>query len=367
MDFSKIRLANERNSHVTKRLNRLSTWQFFKVIYRENIWRMFGFSFLMMLCVVPMLIMLLLGSIQDTAIQQSLPVLNSFGFSSGSWLNFAEYQAKQLTHNHMQTGLLTAATALVLTIMLSGGFAVIRDAFWTGKLSTVGVFKSMGKGFKANILYAFVSVAVIAMSVFGIYAFYAWGVTVMPLWLTIVLVVLLSIVALFVAMYLFILCSVSVTYKQSVYENLDDSWRLLWLNVLPNLVHFLMLSLPIALYLIAQTSMLQSLVLVVLFMFGGIYFPLVWQTHMMKTFALFHPIEVKKKKKASPPQNYKSTNAHSKKQLTDGVDVNVESETDGEVEEIETVEESDDDSIAQSEANAYAEGDEAYADQSEDK
>ena len=34
-------------------------------------------------------------------------------------------------------------------------------------------------------------------------------------------------------------------------------------------------------------------------MFGGLYFPLVWQTHMMKTFALFHPVEVKKKARAN--------------------------------------------------------------------
>ena len=46
MDFSKIKLENERSGHVTKRLNRLSTWGFFKVLYRDNIFRLFGFSLL---------------------------------------------------------------------------------------------------------------------------------------------------------------------------------------------------------------------------------------------------------------------------------------------------------------------------------
>ncbi len=295
MDYSKIRLANERNSHVTKRLNRLSTWKFFKVIYRENIWRMFGYNFLMLLCFVPIFVLMMLGGFEVSKLQSTLPELNSLGFSTGVWTNVNDYFARQTRLINTEWGWYSVLGALLFTVMFSGGFAVIRDAFWTGKLSAVGVFKSMWMGFKSNILYALASTAVLALAVFGIYEFYVYMSTVI-LWLAIVLTVLLAIVALFLAMYLMILCSVSVTYKQSVYENLDDSWRLLWLNVLPNLIHLIIALIPIALYFLFQGNFLQQIVLILLLMFGGLYFPLVWQTHMMKTFALFHPVEVKKKK-----------------------------------------------------------------------
>lgn len=307
MDYNKIRLANERNSHVTKRLNRLSTWKFFKVIYRENIWRMFGFNFLMILCLVPIFIMMMLGSIRLTGISNTLPLYNGFGFGTGAWFGgsgeFADvndYLAAQIRNTNTMTGVYMIAASLLVTLVFSGGFAVIRDAFWTGKLSAVGVFKSMWKGIKANILYAFASTAVIASMIFGIYELFVYLSQIVGLlWLAIVLAVLLGIVALFVTMYLLILCSVTVTYKQTPYENLDDAWRLLWLNILPNLIHLLAALIPIALYFLFSNSLLQQIFLILMLMFGGLYFPLVWQTHMMKTFALFHPVEVKKRKKVA--------------------------------------------------------------------
>lgn len=298
MNFSKIRLNNERNEHVTKRLNRLNTWNFFKVLYRENIWRLFGFSILMILCLAPIFAVLFLNSLNNAALMQSLPQLNSFGFSTGAWEGLTDYYSGELAHNNLIYGLYAVLASLLAALVFSGGFAVIRDAFWTGKLSAVGVFKSIGKGIKANILYSLVTTVVLAFTVFGLYNFYVWGVTVMPLWLTIVLLVLMCIVAMLLAVYLLILCSVSVTYKQSVYENLDDSWRLMWLNALPNIIHFIIALIPVGLYFLFRSSMLNTIFLVLILMFGGMYFPLVWQTHMMKTFALFHPVEVKKKKQA---------------------------------------------------------------------
>lgn len=296
MDYSKIRLKNERCEHVTKRLNRLSTWKFFTVLYRENTWRLFGFSLLMLLCFAPMLVMLLLGSFNVTSAQQTLPLLNGFGFSTGAWMEVQDFLAKQTEIINTQTGLYVVATSLVCCLVLSGGLAVIRDAFWTGKLSTVGVFKGLWLGIKANVLYAGVSVSIISLSVFGLFQFLPWAKTVMPSWLAIVLLVILCIVALFVVLYCLILCSVSVTYEQSVAENLDDAWRLLWLNVAPNVTHLVFALLPVGLYFVFNGGLLQSFFYVLLMMFGGMYFPLVWQTHMMKTFALFHPVDTKKKK-----------------------------------------------------------------------
>lgn len=381
MDFSKIKLENERNSHVTKRLNRLNTWQFFKVIYRENIWRMFGFNFLMIVCLIPIFIVLIMGSVQLTSVEQMLPTLNSWGFSTGAWVNLDEYFAEQVRLNNIYYGWMTVVSSLLITLMFSGGFAVIRDAFWTGKLSAVGVFKSIGHGIKANILYAFVATLLTSLTVFGIYCEYIM-LSAKILWLAIVLTIVLSIVALFVVMYLLILCSVSVTYKQSVLQNLDDSWRLMWLNVLPNLIHALFALLPIALYFVFSGSFLQQIYLILLLMFGGLYFPLVWQSHMMRTFALFHPVEVKKKKQSKQAAELQQIEASSqdttqsnpkkngkKGAKSNGQNENGNGQNEKDVDQTQDVVDGDsveeknitDSDITSSEADAYATDDDAYA------
>ena len=195
----------------------------------------------------------------------------------------------------VQYGWLTVAVSIVASLILCGCFAVIRDGFWTGKLATVGVLRSFVMGIKASFLYALVSEVIIAFAVFGILTFIN-AQTVAP-WLTVVLAILMCIALLFVVAYLLILCSVAVTYKQSVGANLRDTWLLMWLNTVPNIIHVLIAVLPVALFLLTSGGMLQGLVMAFIMMFGAMYVPLVWQSHMMRTFALFHPVETKKKGK----------------------------------------------------------------------
>ncbi len=296
MDYKKIRLNNERSTHVVKRLNRLSTWKFFGVLYRDNMFRLLGYSLMMLLCLAPIFVVQLISSSNLSAYKQTLPTLNVFGFSTGIWQDVNAQYTQFVAQNNLIFGLYTVSASILVSIIFSAGFAVIRDSFWTGKLSTVGVFRSMGKGIFANIGYAVVSTAIIAFGVFGIFQFYAWSSVAMPLWLAIVLTVLLSLVLFILACYLMIVCSVSVTYKQKISETLDDSWRLLWLNFLPNILHLMFALLPIPIYFVVAGGVLQMLYIAFLLLVGGLYFPLVWQTHMMKTFALFHPVETKKKK-----------------------------------------------------------------------
>lgn len=294
MNFRKIALENERCGHVTKRLNRLNTWKFFQVLYRENMWRVFGFSILVLLLVAPIFVMMVISSMKVTELQQTLPTVGD-PFSTGAWVGVDNVFQNQKFQLEVQYGWLTVAVSTVASLILCGGFAVIRDGFWTGKLATVGVLRSFVMGVKSSFLYAFVSEAIIALCVFGILTF-ANAQIVAP-WLTVVLVVLMCLALWLVSAYLLILCSVAVTYKQSVGANLRDAWLLLWLNIVPNLLHVLFTILPVGLYLLTAGGMLQGLVLAFIFMFGGVYVPLVWQSHMMRTFALFHPVETKKKGK----------------------------------------------------------------------
>jgi len=107
----------------------------------------------------------------------------------------------------------------------------------------------------------------------------------------------------FFVIYLLILCSVTVTYKQSVKQNLSDSWLLLWKFVLQNIVHFIIACIPIALYVfIGIGGGMGIIVLMLLIMIGFFFVPFVWQTYMMRIFAAYHPVVVNKKgepKKAS--------------------------------------------------------------------
>ena len=85
MNFRKIALENERCGHVTKRLNRLNTWKFFQVLYRENMWRVFGLNLLVILLIAPIIVMMIISSQKVVELQQTLP---TFGdqFSTGAWV-----------------------------------------------------------------------------------------------------------------------------------------------------------------------------------------------------------------------------------------------------------------------------------------
>ncbi len=299
MNFRKIALENERCGHVTKRLNRLNTWKFFQVLYRENMWRVFGFNILVLLLIAPIFVMMFISTQKVLELQQTLPTIGD-QFSTGAWVGVDSVFQSQKFQLEVQYGWLTVAVSIVASLILCGCFAVIRDGFWTGKLATVGVLRSFVMGIKASFLYALVSEAIIALAVFGILTFI--NAQIVAPWLTIVLAVLMCIALLFVVAYLLILCSVAVTYKQSVGANLRDAWLLLWLNIVPNLIHVVFAVLPVLLYLLTSGGMLQGLVMAFIMMFGGMYVPLVWQSHMMRTFALFHPVEAKKKGKKGNKQ-----------------------------------------------------------------
>ena len=302
MNFRKIALENERCGHVTKRLNRLNTWKFFQVLYRENMWRVFGFNILVLLLIAPIFVMMFISTQKVLELQQTLPTIGD-QFSTGAWVGVDSVFQSQKFQLEVQYGWLMVAVSIVASLILCGCFAVIRDSFWTGKLATVGVLRSFVMGIKASFLYALVSEAIIALSLFGILTFANWAPGVIAPWLAIIFVVLMAIVLLFIATFLLILCSVSVTYKQSFGANVRDAWLLMWLNVLPNIIHVLFAILPVALYLITAGGMLQGFVIAFFVFVGGMYFPLVWHTHMMRTFALFHPVEAKKKGKKSNNTN----------------------------------------------------------------
>lgn len=289
MDYQNIKLENERSTHLTKRLNRLSSWSFFKVLYRETMGRMLLTNLLLVLCFVPIIVIVLLYASAVAEYQYMLPLMNTLGVGQNAWVASTQLFEIQKTALFDEYLLWSVLGFLAFSVMLSGGFAVVRDAFWTGKIR---VFAPFADGLRSNFFYALVSTGLIGLMVYRVIRFYIEMSLLIPLWLAIVLTVQISMVFAFAVMYLLILCSVTVTYSQSFVQNLKDSWLLLWMNVLPNIFRLIVMAIPVVAYFVL--SALISFVLVFMLMVGAFYFAFVWQTHMMKTFALFHPVESKK-------------------------------------------------------------------------
>lgn len=290
INSKKIILGNERSTHLTKRLNRLSKWQFYQVLNRTGMSKIFLLNFMVLFFCAAIIYLMFSATQQLNAVKATLPLYGSFILGTGMWTDVNAYLATQTLAINQTTLLWGLLGALPLMFVFSGVFAIIRDAFWVGTLS---IFKSFGRGVKANIVYSLIATILLEGMIFGLFQFYWWSISALATWLAILLTVLLAVVAVLVTIYLLILCSVTVTYKQSVKQNLADTWRLMWLNILPNFVNFVIACIPLILYF--ALSGLQMIMLMFMLLWGAFWIPFVWQTHMMKTFALFHPVLVNKK------------------------------------------------------------------------
>ncbi|MDD3831290.1 MAG: hypothetical protein PHW00_01380 [Clostridia bacterium] len=286
---SRIKLENERSTHVQKRLNRLTTWQFFKVLYRDGFIRMFLTNILMIVCLVPAIVAYVFMFNEIGVLGITMPVNNGLGIGSGAWLSVNQHYDQLALAINTEYTLWLCLGLLGVAFALSGAFAVVRDAFWTGKLK---VFKPFFSGIASSIGYSLSGMLVLVAMYFGIFCLRAY---VHPTWLAIVLVVLGCIVMALTALYVFTLIAVSGTYKQSVVKNLSVSWQLMWVNTLPNLFNFLICFLPVILAVLLMTvQMIGTLILAFMFILGMYYIAHVWMTHMMRTFAFFNPVPRKK-------------------------------------------------------------------------
>lgn len=306
MDYKEILLDNERSTHLTKRLNRLSGWQFFKVLYRNDFIKIILLNIFLLLFTVPCILLYYINQTNISMIMSLLPYSNTFGVGTSVWLGTSEYMTAQSLICNNQFHLWGSLTLLVLAFIFSGGFAVIRDSFWTGKLV---IFKPFFSGVAANIPYTLGGTAVLSGMYLGIYYLQNFLISVLPLWAAIVIIVFAYLLLAFTALYMFVLFSVTVTYKQSFAQNLKDSWLLLFMNIFPNIFHFIFALIPFALIPLMSAQILSALIVVFFLMFGMFYLVFVWSVHMMKTFALFHPV-ISKKSEApkSNPQLQSSNN-----------------------------------------------------------
>jgi len=289
MDSKKIILGNERCQHLTKRLNRLSIWGFFKYLYGNQAMKLLLVNFLYLVFFAPCLVFVVLATIEGQDLASTLPTWGTITMNGGFWLGVDSYYQSQIMALNHDTLWKACLGALAISFVLSGGLAIIRDAFWSGKLK---VLRSFALGVKASWGYGLAASAILSAAVFGFCKFTWWSQIALGKGWTIALCILLGLILFLVALYLFILCSVAVTYKQSVKQNLADAFNMMLLNFLPHASRLLVAMVPVAVYFIFGSGLI---VILFMLMLGFFYIPFVWQTHMMKTFALFHPVQVNKK------------------------------------------------------------------------
>ncbi|MEG1527605.1 MAG: hypothetical protein RR248_02665 [Clostridia bacterium] len=292
IDYKQIKLENERSTHLTKRLNRLSIWGFFKVLYRNEMIKLMLSNLFFLLFAIPCVFAFVNYTNNVSLLTQTLPSSNAFGIGSAVWLGVGQETTSSMLVIGSKFHLWLTLALCAFAFVFSGGFAVVRDAFWTGKIT---FFKSFWLGIKSNLPYTIICTALLSCMYFGIYVLQNYILTTLPLWAMICILVVAYILLVLLIMYCLILFSVTNTYKQSVGANLKDAWLLLWMNILPNFVQLIIMALPAGLLAGFATSFIGSLAIMFFFMIGAFYMVFVWSTHMMRTFALFHPIDPKAK------------------------------------------------------------------------
>lgn len=287
LDFKEIQLLNERSGHVTKRLNRLNGWQFFKVLYRDDFIKIVLSNLLMLVFLVPTILVYYFSQSASASVMATLPYVNAFGVGASVWTGMGDYLTTQSASITAEYNLWFSLALLSVSVIFSGGMAIVRDSFWTGKLK---VIKTFFVGIATNIPYTLFGTIILSAMYYGIVTLQAFLLATIPAWVAIIIVVIAYIIMAFTGMYLFTMFSVTVTFKQSFANNVKDSWLLLFMNFLPNVIHFVLAIAPLALLFFLSSSIMSTIIMVFYMLIGVFYIVFVWMTHMMRTFALFYPV-----------------------------------------------------------------------------
>ena len=297
-----VYLKGERSAHIEKKVNELGSWQFFKYLYSKDTktsMKIIGLNFIMLLVMVPLYVIFLNNTVlSQSNLISNMPVDGSFLAGEGFWFGAQAYVDGLSLDFAVNTGMWFAIIIIACTFLFAGGFAVIRDSFWTGELV---ILKTFFKGIAqaAPIMLPFmIIVAGLFMIIFIAGTFLQ---TVMASWLATVITVILWILFVLIAMYVMMLFSVVVTHKQTLRVNMSDAWLLYKTSFVANLLNFILAFAPVVVFALTNNGSGQSFFVLLLtmfmFMMGLFYIVFVWQVHMMKTFRLYNPVEKKVVKK----------------------------------------------------------------------
>ena len=274
-----IELVNERSEYITKAKNTLGGWGFFRYLYSKFTFRIVGLNLIMIMLFLPMfyVILRLNGQISNAA--QYLPFSNTFGLGLAPWDGVQNYLASVTRNYTMQKYLWLLLCVPVAGMAFTGGFAVIRDSYWTGKLKIVkpffiGIYKC---GLQNLPLYVLVGGGLL-----GIYAF-SIGTLAWARWIAVIVQVLLWIVLALLTMYALVFTGVNCLHKQSFFTTLVSSFKICYTHIISHIITFIFVALPLTLMFIIGTSVVASLLIVANVLMGMLYVAIVWMIHMIRT------------------------------------------------------------------------------------
>ena len=288
-----IVLENERLNGISKKVNELGEWKFFKVLYGNSFFRILLLNLLLLVFIAPLVYFVLSYNSELSVWGVTLPFGNTLGVGYNPWLGVEDFSVGVTEELQASLFLKMIPCIAILSVAFSGAFACFRDSYWTGELK---VFKPFFRGIGQTIGYSFPMFAMFGGIVYGIYRLQA-VLSVLPGWLSVVITVLLSIVAAFFAIYCFIVLGVATVHKQSLGTNLKTSWYLLWNHLFLNVWYFVMMAVPLVLLVVVQ-GLLQAAYLAIFILFGMFAVTFIWMIHLMRIFAVYNPVPRKKVKQS---------------------------------------------------------------------
>jgi len=231
------------------------------------------------LFIIPTVFVILWQSSQLAALTSQLPYSASFGLGIMPWFGLGEYIQSNTALITQNMYLLLLVAIPVMTVAFSGGFAVVRDAYWTGKLR---VCKSFFKGVKQTGLKFLPFMLVFALGFMGEYYLSLATQSLAP-WLQTAISAVVIVLLVIVLMFGFIYLGTSTLYKESVAQGLKNAFNFMRRQFFMHLISFLFAMLPVILIIFAGGSVIGSMIVILFIMFGMIWISLVWMIHMIRS------------------------------------------------------------------------------------
>lgn len=282
-NVGKICFENERSALITKIENTTGGWKFFGYMYNTAMFRTLLLELMMIIFVIPAVIIIFLASSKILGLSQNLPYSATFGLGIMPWFGLKPYVASNTVDILQNMYLWLLLGIPVITVGLSGGFAVIRDAYWTGKLR---IFKSFFNGVYQTGLRFLPFVVVFACGLLGNF-YLGQAMSGLAEWLSIAISVVVYCVLIVILLVGFVYLGTSTLYKESVGKGLINAIRFTFKHFFTHLITFFFMLLPIALLLFVNVSFVQSMLSILLIMFGMLYVGLIWMIHIIRSTAVY--------------------------------------------------------------------------------
>ena len=270
---SPIVLENERSEGLEKVKNDTGAWGFFKYLYGRSALKFLALNLLMLLFAAAIYVVLLIFSNKLASALAALPYSNSFGLGAAPWGGMDAYIASVTSAFTTERALWLSLAVPFVALSLSGGFAALRNAYWTGKLK---VIKPFFRGIKQTFLQIFPFTVLISGGLLGVH--YVTLAT--SGWAAIVLQIVLYLILALLAIWTLVFAGVVTLYKQSFLQSVKSASALFVRYAVSNIFSFVLACAMFALLAI-NFWIVSALALALVVMFGMVFAGLVWMIHMI--------------------------------------------------------------------------------------